>query len=103
MISCKTALLIKNIKITIFNVLNRYSELWALLFSKLKKPVNLRILRSRISGIAGIASSEESTENFGIRYNLFGFYIRRVILIQQILVLKLSSYVSNYNSTHNET
>ena len=37
------------------------------------------------------------------RCNLFGFYIRQVILIQQILVLKLSSYVSNYNSTHSET
>ena len=47
----------KTLQDTIFNFLNRYSELWALLFSKLKKPVNLRIfwiLRSA---------------NFGYRWN----------------------------------
>ena len=56
-ISCKTAMSKKTLQDTIFNFLNRYSELWALLFSKLKKPVNLRIfwiLRSA---------------NFGYRWN----------------------------------
>ena len=41
---CQYIIIIKkNTKITICNFLNRYrySELWALLFSKLKKPVNL--------------------------------------------------------------
>ena len=84
MISCKTALSIKNTKITIFNFLNRYSELWALLFSKLKKAVNLRILRSA---------------NFGYRWNRFiGGKYKEILNSLESLVLYLAVHADSTNS-----